>query len=725
MTQATGTNNISNDNTDQNADFILAETLLTGQDVFTEVRTAQYFYNLYKNTPWQSASAYRFCYALESVMDGELEGFPMKAAEKGKAAYPDRRVDPKNAVSKEEWDNLGVRLAALAEMPDDVMPQRAYNNLMKLADYLDLDERSRLALEFIYFAETGHMLEGFLDNYTRHKRESRGVALSRMFDRPAEFKQFGKVLDFSGPLTQFGIVNDFPHENEILPSIDSDIFEAASEEDMNVEQLVARLLGQPVKSDLELSDFEHLGDDLELVTGIVKRAVESGESGINILFYGPPGGGKTELAKAVAQELGLKLYAVGEEEESGDPDVKTSQRRLGHLRQAQALLKGNKGATLLFDEIEDALLKGSDSSKAADVDNKEAFNRLLLTNPVVTFWTGNDVEKFHVAVRDRFSYAIYIDYPPTMVRQKIWQKQCALQGLSLNEENLLDLARQYEAPPRMIAKAVRSAKLTDGGIDVIRKSLEASAKLTYGSREAVHATSRVPEKFSPAIVNTGTDTEQTVNALVERWKQRQPFSLLMEGAKGSGTGSLLRFMSEKMGMNVMEVTMKDLSQPTQFATPEMRVANAFAQAKDGRQFLVVHDITALEANPAASEWSGSLAQTFKACAQRHDMPFAVTHAVEGKLPDSMHFIFTDRLKLKPLDEGQLRTAYEKFFQRPAPDELSRHKGLVLGDFAEVARVVARYGASGLEDGKILDYLSHRLKNRADAGRSAIGFHANL
>ena len=66
-----------------------------------------------------------------------------------------------------------------------------------------------------------------------------------------------------------------------------------------------------VKSALGLDDFSFVAKDAEVLCNVLANAVARQEVGINVLLRGPPGTGKTELAKVVVvQSAGLKLFEV-------------------------------------------------------------------------------------------------------------------------------------------------------------------------------------------------------------------------------------------------------------------------------------------------------------------------------------------------------------------------------------------------------------------------------
>ena len=166
------------------------------------------------------------------------------------------------------------------------------------------------------------------------------------------------------------------------------------------------LLGSSLSSSLQMSDYNHIAIDRDLIAGVLKGAAKSRAKGVNILIYGPAGSGKTELTKMAAQSARLSLYAAGEVSASSDGESNRSER-LSDLVFALRLLAGARGTAVLFDEMEDVawqLIKRGGS--------KLYLNRILENNPVPVLWTSNHIGEVDPAVLRRMTLAIELKQPP-------------------------------------------------------------------------------------------------------------------------------------------------------------------------------------------------------------------------------------------------------------------------------------------------------------------------
>ncbi len=109
---------------------------------------------------------------------------------------------------------------------------------------------------------------------------------------------------------------------------------------------------------LNIDDFPHKAKEIDMLLPYLKKSLNTGRRGVNILMYGDPGTGKSQLARILAKETGCELFEVASEDERGEP--LTDKARLRSFHAAQALLSGRK-IIILFDEIEDVFDTGNSS----------------------------------------------------------------------------------------------------------------------------------------------------------------------------------------------------------------------------------------------------------------------------------------------------------------------------------------------------------------------------
>jgi hypothetical protein len=166
-------------------------------------------------------------------------------------------------------------------------------------------------------------------------------------------------------------------------------------------------------------------------------------------------------------------------------------------------------------------------------------------------------------------------------------------------------------------------------------------------------------------------------------------------------------------MNVAEVSMDELIQPSQFSTPEDKIRGAFQAAANEKAFLAIRGIEALGEEQ-------SLGAVFAEAARTHTLPFAVLAPKEGAFPKIVDSVFSDRLALEPMTPAQRHAAYELYFGRAAPDRLSALGDLTVTVFAHAADVIRFYDQPrAQDDAVILDVLCRQ--KEAQFAKAKLGF----
>lgn len=726
---------------DPSRELKYAEATLDGESTHLQALFHYYIHNLLKNTGRTTSTAYKIASHLETALEsgdfGKGHKFERVGNGGGKTkVYPADKAG-KNQVTEKDWALLNAVFSVYSTPVTVPEEDITFKNLIRLTEILGLSDDERKPLQLIYVSRQYEALNEFISSVFTEDLKKASIGMARMLDAPLDGRKFATALSYGSRLSRYGLTYFEPTggtgEGLGLPLIDDEIIEKFDRE-MSDDQLAAILLDKSTKSELDIADFAHVGEQLDFVLNLIKKSVENGERGINVVLHGPAGSGKTELASAIAKHLNLAMYSIGEPGGNDDGTEYTeigskrsaSDIRISKLQRTHALLEGSKNSIVLFDEIEDLLMKGTDSSKSADVDNKLEVNRLLENNPVVTIWTGNDPEKFHTAVRQRFAYSIMMDYPPTLVREKVWKRRLELEKVTLPEADIRALAREYEAPPRMIAKAVRSMRILGGGVDVIRKSLEADSKIAYGQTDSILNDAAIPQDFNLGFVNADQNLPDLFNRLVQRGNDKKPFSLLVQANPSTGAENILRSMAEGMVMNPLEVSMGGLCAPHPMMPPEQKFAAAFAGAADARKFLI---ITGLEDVAALGDgetffWNNGLVELFAEHALAHKLPFAVTAKPGTQLPDHITMLFSDRVKLLSLVEDQNKVLYKQTFGLDLPqDRLKDLEGMTAEDFNKAKSFAKRLDLKGDESdhARLISLLVQFKKRRGVVEQRPVGF----
>ena len=158
----------------------------------------------------------------------------------------------------------------------------------------------------------------------------------------------------------------------------------------DIEEMIRDSVRKCTSAELNVSDFKHLENDLELLIPYLGNAITQQQSGVNILFYGKPGTGKTELTKAIAKELNKEIYEVSYADEDDEPISGNS--RLKAYKVAQSFFS-NSNVLIMFDEIEDVVGDNNSMNFFAPPkqSNKGWMNRILENNKIPAIWITNDI----------------------------------------------------------------------------------------------------------------------------------------------------------------------------------------------------------------------------------------------------------------------------------------------------------------------------------------------
>ena len=560
---------------------------------------------------------------------------------------------------------------------------RTGQRLLNLAQTTGLSRTDAAILELLVRYQTHSIFQSLVDDVLIspsrwHDVNVGGRALPLLLGHSAG--AIARRLHGDAPLIRAGLVS--VDEDGDMKAIDrlNRLARAPAEAGSEVNRL---LFDVAPRTDLQWSDYDHVAGDRDHVETLLKGALERGEPGVNILLHGPPGTGKTEFCKAVAERLGVTLYSVGETDEDGrEPSRRERQQE---LRLAQRLLSQDSRSLLLFDEMDDLLGDGLSGllgllfgRRSRGNESKVFMHRLLEQAPAPTLWTINGARDVSPTILRRMMFAFELRPPTGPVRERVWQRQLARNGIEADAADVRSLAVEFDVTPGVAAGATAAARLGGGDIETVRRGVRSLSRVLGCERAPQGASMR----FDPTLIRADTDPTALAERLAGSGERR--FSLCLQGPPGTGKSAWVRHLAEQLGLEVLQKRTSDLLSKWVGGT-ERRIAEAFAEARDAGAFLVFDEADSLLADRrfAARSWEVSQVNEMLTWMESHPMPFACTTNFADHLDPATLRRFVFKVTLDYLASEQANAAFRAYFGLEPPAQLQDLAALTPGDFAVV------------------------------------------
>jgi transitional endoplasmic reticulum ATPase len=533
-----------------------------------------------------------------------------------------------------------------------------------------------------------------------------------------------------GTLVTAGLVEVYKgiHQSVELEPLEG-LYKALCKPDGGVEGILGTYFTKSPMPTLSLEDFAHL-HDLNLLVRYMQQAVRRREPGTNVLLYGSPGTGKTELARTLAKHVKARLFEVSTE--NGDGEAAGGERLRGYLL-SQRVLSQAPDSLLLFDEIEDAFpWPDLFPFGLAHHDNplKGWTNRLLETNPVPALWICNHLDGIDPAHVRRFDLVIEVPLPPLRTREKMLNSR--LGELKVSASCRRELASNVHLAPGHIDKAAKVAhycqprtpaatgKILKTVIRNVHKALNLQQRQGFGQP--------LDSSYSLAHVNADHDLEGLV-----RCCRRSPAArLLLFGPPGSGKTAFVQYLGHVLGRPVLLKTGSDFLRPYVGQT-EREIAGMFREANDQKAILFVDEVDSFFQNRdrAHQIWEVTLVNEFLGELERYGGTFIGATNLRDSLDlavfrrfdfnvgfdylklDQAWLLFKAmvgdmKLPMRPSEAGQLKA------------RLARLHHLTPGDFAVIKRKSLMLEKKPAAD-VLLNWLEQEVSSKSGLQKGFVGF----
>lgn len=460
-----------------------------------------------------------------------------------------------------------------------------YKNIKMLEQVMDLSEVQEDILALFAMVKNEDVMDSALD----HLGDLNSTALIKCLCKILGYRHdiVSKNLRKESILLSSGLIkldkglNYFSRKLELLDGFEDLLLK----ENKGPDEILESFFKISKRSQLTSKDFLHLKKDLDILIPVLESAVKEKIEGVNILIYGIPGTGKTEIAKVITKALKMQLYEINVEDRDGDPI--SGQVRFRAYQLCQSLLQKSNGI-VMFDEIEDvfpsvpSFFFGPSRSEI----NKGWINNILETNKTPAIWISNCVHQIDPAYLRRFDYVLEIKTPPRNVRKKIIKNH--LSEFQFNDIYLTFLSQNEAITPALVSKTAKIAKLA---VPKCKLSSEAVIEQVInrdfeimGISKKINRRSTEKIKYDLRYLNADTNLRELISGL-----KRTPYGrIALFGSPGTGKTAFVKHVAEKLNKPLIEKRGSDLLDKFVGGT-EANIAGMFKQAISENAILLLDE----------------------------------------------------------------------------------------------------------------------------------------
>lgn len=413
---------------------------------------------------------------------------------------------------------------------------------------------------------------------------------------------------------------------------------------------------------------------------------------LHILLHGPPGTGKSELARALAAAVGARLGEVSTEDEDGDSLHESGRTSALRLLDWVAHAQGGRFC-ILVDEAEDLLPTRSRSLLggflAGSVAEKGFYNELLERTHVPVIWTANTPDSLDEAHLRRFSLIVEMRAPPAERRAEIARRHAVDAGI--DPDVLLELAQDVRLPLAMLQTVRSSVELARAGTSsTLAATLPPppsdqtmARQISSGFLRLIDG--RSPSRprptslsFDPSLLNASID----LGGVVERLRRHPQATILLSGLPGTGKSAWARALAEALGRPLIACAPSELLSMYVGET-EKKLAAAFSRAEAEGAVLLLDEADTFLLPRSTARHSWEVSQTNEMLVRVESFSgilVATTNATE-RMDEAIHRRFDLKVELRPLRLEQRVRLIKDLAQRQSLPTDDPSSGALLADAA--------------------------------------------
>lgn len=493
--------------------------------------------------------------------------------------------------------------------------------------------------------------------------------------------------------------------------------------------------------------WEYYGKLADEHGSILRQMISSakfGARGVNILFYGEPGTGKTSFAKTLAKELGLDLYEIRQGDRDGE--CNSPQSRMAGIRICNEQVPRER-SMVVVDEADQLLRTSMDffasmfGGMGSSGSEKGVINTILDEAKLPTIWISNAPAKaLDDSVRRRFDYSIRFEKLGTRQRSSIWRnsvRKFKLERL-VPDELSEQLAQKYHTNAGGIAMVLENVKRMRPRKDKVAGLIDKLMKPHCELMDAKAKTDTLMPAKDYSLEGLNIKGDIALDRIVEAVRtfrntkedgtdpDRPRMNLLLWGPPGTGKTEFVKHLGKTLNAKVSVKMGSDLLSMFVGGT-EQNIKRAFAEAEADNAILFLDEIDGLVQDRSGAQRSWEVTQVNELLHQMENFKGVMVGATNfmDNLDAAIMRRFTFKLQFDYLDAAGKRLFFERMFKaglsEADAERLERIPVLAPGDFRTVRQSLYYLGGTVSNETRLNELEKESsLKKHASASRR-IGF----